>query len=181
MLSFAAVRALTGFLVDVEADADSLGWSRPPLLLLVQDLPAPSTTTVARRQIRALHLPLRPARVGRYRAGLPDFLADLAAALRTNPPLGRPTLAACVDLGRIADLLTDPLPGLRLVAWAICYEDVLVAPDDLHEIRRRRRRRRRRPRLPDYPDARRTAPGDRHRRTVGRHGRADADQARGTR
>ncbi|WP_428962235.1 hypothetical protein [Micromonospora fluostatini] len=136
MLSFAAVRTLTRFLLDVEADADDLGWGHPPLLLLVQDRPAPSATTSTRRQMRAVQLPLRAARVGRYRAGLPDFLTDLATALRTDRPLGRPTLAACVDLGLIVDLVAEPLPGLRLVAWAICYEDVLVAPDDLREVRR---------------------------------------------
>ncbi|WBB78571.1 hypothetical protein O7606_20435 [Micromonospora sp. WMMD882] len=135
-MSFNAVRALTGCLLDVEANADLLGWGQPPLLLLVQERPAPSAASGTRRQMRVAHLPLNDTRLGRYRAGLADFLPDLAAALRADRPVGRPTLAACVDIGLIADLLADPAPGLRLLAWAVRYEDVLVESDDIHEIRR---------------------------------------------
>ncbi|MEV0005651.1 hypothetical protein AB0H28_25670 [Micromonospora sp. NPDC050980] len=135
-MSFNAVHALTGCLLHIEASADLLGWGRPPLLLLVQDRPAPSATNGTRRQMRAVHLPLNDTRMGRYRAGLADFLPDLAAALDIDQPVARPTLAACVDISLIADLLADPTPGLRLLAWAVCYEDVLVASDGPHEIRR---------------------------------------------
>ncbi|MGC4857120.1 hypothetical protein ACLQ24_28055 [Micromonospora sp. DT4] len=69
-------------------------------------------------------------------AGLPDLLLGLATALNTDRPVGRPTLSTCVDLGLIVDQIADPTPGLRLLAWAVCYEDVLVESDDLHEIRR---------------------------------------------
>ncbi|WP_229705713.1 hypothetical protein [Micromonospora sonchi] len=135
-MSFNAVHTLTGCLLDVEANADLLGWGQPPLLLLVQDRPAPSAASGTRRQMRVAHLPLNGTRLGRYRAGLADFLPDLAAALRADRPVGRPSLAACVDIGLIADLLADPTPGLRLLAWAVRYEDVLVAPDEIHEVRR---------------------------------------------
>ncbi|WP_247671545.1 hypothetical protein [Micromonospora sp. M61] len=135
-MSFHAVHTLTGCLLDVEASAELVGWGRPPLLLLVQDRPAPTAPHGTRRQMRAVHLPLNEARMGRYRAGLADLLADLATALDINQPVARPTLAACVDVGLITDLLADPTPGLRLLAWAVCYEDVLVESDDLHEIRR---------------------------------------------
>ncbi|WP_245714630.1 hypothetical protein [Micromonospora inyonensis] len=135
-MSFAAVHTLTGLLLNVEASADGLGWGRPPLLLLVQDRPSPSAPHGTRRQARAAPLPVHGRRVGRYRAGLPEFLRDLAAALRADRPVGRPTLAACVDLGLIGDLVADPTPGLRLLAWAVCYEDVLVESDEPHEIRR---------------------------------------------
>jgi hypothetical protein len=135
-MSFNAVHTLTGCLLDVEANADLLGWGHPPLLLLVQDRPAPPAASGTRRQMRVAHLPLNDTRMGRYRAGLADFLPDLAAALRAGRPVGRPSLAACVDIGLIADLLADPTPGLRLLAWAVRYEDVLVAPDEIHEVRR---------------------------------------------
>ncbi|MEU7800710.1 hypothetical protein AB0B10_15705 [Micromonospora arborensis] len=136
-MSFNTVHALTGCLLHVEAGADLLGWGRRPLLLLVQDRPAPTAPHgTTRRQMRAVHLPLNATRMGRYRAGLADLLPDLATALDSNQPIARPTLAACVDIGLITDLLADPTPGLRLLAWAICYEDVLVESDDLHEIRR---------------------------------------------
>ncbi|WLS48795.1 hypothetical protein Q3V37_17610 [Micromonospora profundi] len=134
-MSFHAVHTLTGSLLHIEASADLAGWGRPPLLLLVQDRPAPSAPHGTRR-MRAVHLPLNDTRMGRYRAGLADLLPDLAAALDINQPVARPTLAACVNVGLIADLLAEPTPGLRLLAWAVCYEDVLVESGDLHEIRR---------------------------------------------
>ncbi|MFE0527109.1 hypothetical protein ACFW0V_05870 [Micromonospora parva] len=135
-MSFHAVHTLTGCLLHIEASADLLGWGRPPLLLLVQDRPTPSAPNGLRRQMRAAHLPLNDTRMGRYRAGLADLLPDLATALDINQPVARPTLAACVDIGFITNLLADPTPGLRLLAWAVCYEDVLVESDDLHEVRR---------------------------------------------
>ncbi len=58
----------------------------------------------------AVQVPVNPARVGRYRAGLPDLLLDLAAALSADRPVGRPTLAACVDLNLIGDRVSDPTP-----------------------------------------------------------------------
>ncbi|WJK33143.1 hypothetical protein [Solwaraspora sp. WMMA2065] len=131
-----AVHTLTDCLLRVEARADTAGWGHPPLLLLVQDRPAPSAADPTRRRTRAVTLPLNPARLGRYRAGLADLLTDLAAALRLNRPVGRPALAACVDPRLIAGLVTEPTPGPGLLAWAVCYEDVLVDPDALHEIRR---------------------------------------------
>ncbi|WP_244236388.1 hypothetical protein [Micromonospora inaquosa] len=135
-MSFNTVHTLTGCLLHIEANADLLGWGRPPLLLLVQERPAPTAPRGTRRQMRAVHLPLNDTRMGRYRAGLADLLPDLASALDSNQPVARPTLAACVDIGLITDLLAEPTPGLRLLAWAVCYEDVLVESDDLHEIRR---------------------------------------------
>lgn len=136
MLSFPTVHALTGCLLDLEASADQRGWGHPPLLLLIQDQPSPSAPHRTRRQMTAVQVPVHPTRVGRYRAGLADFLLALDAALRADQPLWRPTLAACVDLVLISDLVDDPSPGLRLLAWALCYEDVLVECDELHEIRR---------------------------------------------
>ncbi|QDY11182.1 hypothetical protein FJK98_31915 [Micromonospora sp. HM134] len=136
MMTFNAIRALTGCLLDVEADADLHTWGQPPLLLLAQDRPAPSSASGTRRQMRVAHLPLDAHRLGRYRAGLVDFLPDLADALRADRPVGRPTLAACVDICLIVDLLADPTPGVRLLAWGIRYEDVRVASDDIHEVRR---------------------------------------------
>ncbi|WP_233599745.1 hypothetical protein [Micromonospora sp. M71_S20] len=135
-MSFNAMRTLTGCLLDIEASADLADWGHPPLLLLVQDQPAPTASHRARRHMRVTHLPVNDRRMSRYRAGLAEFLPDLAAALEPDRPVARPTLAACVDISLIADLLADPTPGLRLVAWAVCYEDVLVEPDELHEIRR---------------------------------------------
>ncbi|QOC89703.1 hypothetical protein [Micromonospora craniellae] len=136
MLSFPTVHTLTGCLLDLEASADELGWGRPPFLLLIQDQPAPSAPSPKARQMTAVRVPVNPGRVGRYRAGLPHLLLDLATSLSTDRPLGRPTLAACVDLGPIVDRVSDPTPGLRLLAWAVCYEDVLVESDQLCEIRR---------------------------------------------
>ncbi|MFG3645065.1 hypothetical protein ACGF3C_32805 [Micromonospora sp. NPDC047762] len=135
-MSFDAVHTLTGGLLHVEASADLLGWGRPPLLLLVQDRPAPTAPRGTRHQVRAARLPFNDARMGRYRAGLADLLPDLATALDINQPVARPTLAACVNVGLIMDLLADPTPGLHLLAWALCYEDVLVESDDLREVRR---------------------------------------------
>jgi hypothetical protein len=136
VLSFPAVHTLTGCLLDLEASADQLGWGRPPFLLLIQDQPSPSAPSSKTRQMTAVQVPVNPARVGRYRAGLPDLLLDLAAALNADRPVGRPRLAACVDLNLIGDRVSDTTPGLRLLAWAVCYEDVLVDSDELHEIRR---------------------------------------------
>ncbi|WP_245712982.1 hypothetical protein [Micromonospora nigra] len=135
-MSFNAVHTLTGCLLNIEANADLDGWSRPPLLLLVQDQPAPTGAHSTRRQMRAVHLPLNDTRMGRYRAGRVDLLTDLAAALDIHQPVARPTLAACVDINLIADLLADPTPELRLLAWAVCYENVLVDSGEPHEIRR---------------------------------------------
>ncbi|WP_433229881.1 hypothetical protein ACQP2H_30255 [Micromonospora sp. CA-248260] len=135
-MTFNAVRTLTGCLLDVEADADLQGWGQPPLLLLAQDRPAPSAASGTRRQMRVAHLPLDDRRLGRYRAGLVDFLPDLAHTLHADRPVGRPTLATCVDTCLIADLLADPTPGIRLLAWGIRYEDVRIAADEMHEIRR---------------------------------------------
>jgi hypothetical protein len=136
VLSFNAVHTLTGCLLDVEARADQLGWGRPPLLLLIQDRPAPSATSGTRRELRAAHLPLNDVRMSRYRAGLTAFLPDLAGTLAAGTHIRRPTLAACVDIDLITDLLAEPTPGLRLLAWAVCYEDVLVESAEPHEIRR---------------------------------------------
>jgi hypothetical protein len=136
VLSFNAVHTLTDSLLHIEAHAGLAGWGCPPLLLLVQDRPAPTGPHGGRRQMRAVHLPTDDTRLARYRTGLAGFLPDLAAAFDIHRPLARPTLAACVDITLIADLLTDPTPGLRLLAWAVCYEDVLVGSDGLHEIRR---------------------------------------------
>ncbi|MEU7617272.1 hypothetical protein AB0B27_14430 [Micromonospora rifamycinica] len=135
-MTFNAVRTLTGCLLGVEATADFQGWGQPPLLLLVQDRPVPSAASGTRRQMRVSHLPLDDHRLGRYRAGLVDFLPGLAHTLRADRPVGRPILAACVDTCLVADLLTDPTPGIRLRAWAVCYEDVRVAADEIHEVRR---------------------------------------------
>jgi hypothetical protein len=136
MMSFNAVHALTECFLDTESTAEAHGWSHPPFLLLIQDRPAPSAANDMRRQMRIVHLWLNDNRLGRYRAGLADFLPELAATLAADRPVGRPTLAACVDVGLIVDLLADPTPGLRLLAWAVCYEDVLATSDGLHEIRR---------------------------------------------
>ncbi|QOC94376.1 hypothetical protein [Micromonospora craniellae] len=136
MLSFNAVHTLTESLLAVDARVDRLGWGRPSRLLLVHDRPAPAEPRCGRRQMRTVHLPLNPARLGRYRAGLADFLTDLTDALPAGRPPARPTLAACVDLHLITTLLTDPTPGVRLLAWALDYEDVLIEPHRLHEIRR---------------------------------------------
>lgn len=139
MLSFPLIHTLTGCLLDIEARADLLGWGRPPLLLFAQDRPDPSAPH-QRRQMRLIHLPVDVERMGHYRAGLADFLQDLATMLDTTHhaplPSSLRSLTACVDVNIITRLITDSTPGFRTLAWAVCYEDVLIDSEDLHEIRR---------------------------------------------
>ncbi|WP_432833006.1 hypothetical protein [Dactylosporangium sp. CA-092794] len=143
MLSFATVHAITACLLNVEHDtppvpvaaAEHLG-----TIVLAQDQPA----CPASGPLRALRLLSRPL-LGdeRRHLTLPAVLDQIADAITADGaapapwpghsdhgPLHRDDLAA------LRRALCESRPGLRLLAWAICYDDLLADDEDIVAVRR---------------------------------------------
>ena len=120
MLSFTTTHAITECLLCADADAEATGWGGPPALLLLRGhwlAPPPDPQP---RRIQVDTFPLPPAALRRH-GGLPAILTAIAARYR-RPDLRHP----------------DPTSGgpLRLLAWAVRYEDILAEDTDLAQIRR---------------------------------------------
>jgi hypothetical protein len=133
MLSFNTTHALTGYLLDADAHAESRGWGNAPVLLLVQDRPLVAAGTRQLRHMRAVTITLQPDKVAERRAGIPGVLHDIVATLADRDS----QLAAehdAVDLDAAAGQICGC--GARVLAWAVLYEDVHVDAADLRQIRR---------------------------------------------
>ena len=142
MLSFATVHALTECLLHVEHDtppaplaaAEQLG-----TLVLAQDQPT-CPTGGPLRALRLLRLPLLGDQ--RRHLTLPAALHQIAAAMAAdaapdpspdgeeNGPLHPDDRAA------LRHALRKPRPGLRLLAWAVCYDDLLADDEGIAPLRR---------------------------------------------
>ena len=130
MLSFATVHALTGRLLAADASAPSGSWGAPASLLLIQDR-AVHAHDPGLRAIRAVPVSLAGAETTARPGGLPGILHQVAAALSGNtPPLQG------VDLDVIAAHLTEPVPELRLLGWAVRYDDVHTDDGDVYPVGR---------------------------------------------
>jgi len=149
VLSFDTTHTLTGRLLQAEADAETRGWGRPPVLLMLHDQPySPPGSPNRLRRMRVLSYTLDPGDIAEHTTGLPAVLHNLAEHL-TNPD---PDMRACTAMpaGRGADLDADrgphagqitadmitASPAARLLAWAVLYEDLAADPADIAEVRR---------------------------------------------
>jgi hypothetical protein len=147
MLSFATVHALTECLLRVEhttppaplAAAEQLG-----TILLAQDQPA-CPTSGPLRALRVLRLPLLGDE--RRHLTLPAVLHQIADALADDMADGNtrpdPTCDGDEtgplhpdDLATLRHALRDRSPGSRLLAWAVCYDDLLADDEDIVAVRR---------------------------------------------
>ncbi|MEV4813880.1 hypothetical protein [Micromonospora avicenniae] len=128
MLSFPDVHALTSCLAAADADADTRGWGQPITLLLLHD--RPPATDEAQREIRSLEFPLHPNDALTDAAGQPTLLHHIADELDGPATPYQATLAAIVDLIRVAT------PHARLLAWATCYRDLQPVDRRLRQARR---------------------------------------------
>jgi hypothetical protein len=129
VLSFDTVHALTDCLIRLQADDRCTPAAAPELLgtlMLAQDNPAGSPHGHL-RQLRTLYVPLLAG--PQLHHTLPAALHHVADALsgtaHTAPPDG-PLSAA--DLTLLHAQLRNYRPGLRLLAWAVCYDDVRATP-----------------------------------------------------
>lgn len=131
MLSFATTHAVASCLLATDAETPTDPWGGPAVLSLIQDQPLDAGEPVL-RHLSALEFPLPT--VDADHGGLPAALHHLAAALIATRvghagPVGGHVAA-------IRGMLTDPLPGLRLLAWAVRYDDLLTGDGGLHPVRR---------------------------------------------
>ncbi|MGA8113919.1 MAG: hypothetical protein WCA46_09685 [Actinocatenispora sp.] len=132
VLSFDTVHALTDCLLQTDQDTPPDGADRLGHLLLAQDRPfGPNRWDI--REARILRLPLTCGTASHptLPAAL-DHLADTLTAEHTPPhgPLHEH------DLQRLRDTLAEPLPALRLIAWAVLYDDIAIHADHLTPVRR---------------------------------------------
>jgi hypothetical protein len=128
VLSFETVHALTGCLIAADAGATPEPWATPATLLLIQDRPVhPHDPDL--RAIRAVPVSLADEESTDRPGGLPGILHQVAAALSGDTP--HPPSQA-VDLNLIAAHLTEPVLGLRLLGWAVCYNDVHTEDGDVY-------------------------------------------------
>jgi hypothetical protein len=143
VLSFATVHALTECLLHVEHDtppaalaaAEQLG-----TIVLAQDHPV-CPTGGPLRALRVLRLPLLGDE--RRHITLPAALHLIAAAMATDDTAPDPSPAGDEngplhpdDLAALRHALREPRPGLRLLAWAVCYDDLLADEEGLVALRR---------------------------------------------
>jgi hypothetical protein len=141
VLSFATVHALTECLLHVEHDtppaplaaAEHLG-----TIVLAQDIPA-CPTGGPLRALRVLRLPLLGDQ--RRHLTLPAALHQIADAVH-NIAFGGSSAGEDSgplhpdDLAVLRHALHEPRPGLRLLAWAVCYDDLLADDEGLVALRR---------------------------------------------
>jgi hypothetical protein len=146
VLSFDTVHAVTTALLHIAYDTPPAG-DLLGSLVLVCDHPT-GHTTAYRRRIRLLQIPLL---AGRHQHTLPaamDRIGDILTTA-THPTGGRhragdhETLATHCDgplpaggLRRLLAPVTGPRPGDRLLAFAVCYDDLAVDTRHLHAQRR---------------------------------------------
>lgn len=143
MLSFNTVHALVDHLMQLNTAPTWLN-AKPfrglGTIAVVHDHPlregAPDL-----RCLRVLQLPLRTDH--RRHQTLPAALHQIADSLtpeptagtsRTPEPAGPPLNP--FDLDILRQQVHQPHPGLRLLAWAVCYDDLLADADTLTRARR---------------------------------------------
>ena len=143
MLSFDTVHALTECLLRVQQDTPPAPPAAPELLgtiVLAQDyrLGLPDWRL---RQVRVLQLPLLGDR--RRHHTLPAALHQIADTLAPHP--GTAASGGMLaddgplhpdDLDVLRHALHERRPGLRLLAWAVCYDDLLADTAHLPMLRR---------------------------------------------
>jgi hypothetical protein len=120
VLSFTTTHAITECLLLSDADAEATGWGGPPALLLLRGHTLGPTTHAQPHLLYVDTFPLPPAALRRH-GGLPAALTGIAAVYRRpDSRHHRPTAG----------------PLLRVLAWAVRYEDILADDLDLAQIRR---------------------------------------------
>lgn len=96
--------------------------------------------TPDRRGMRLMPLPLLtdhrrhqtlPAALHTIAESLPPALTTPEPAAALNDPVLDP-----FDLAVLRQQVQQPDPGLRLLAWAVCYDDLLTDTDTLTRVRR---------------------------------------------
>ncbi len=133
MLSLDTTHAVTGCLLDADADATSFGFRSPAALLVLHDRPLTPPGPRRLRQLRAVAYTLNPHDLAAHTQGVPGVLTDLAAALTRSTTT---TVGRGVDLAELADAIAHDPPDFRLLAWAVLYHDLHAGPAGIHEIRR---------------------------------------------
>lgn len=112
MLSFRTTHAITGELI---AATRSAHWRGHPLLLLIQDRPAAHPQVPDARHLRATPIDLPDHLWTAHPGCVAAVLDDLAAG--------------AVDPTRAITHDDDFGPDARVVALAVCYDDILTDPD----------------------------------------------------
>lgn len=108
-----------------------MGWGQPATMLLIHDRPL--TIPGSPREIRGVEFPLHPDDLLTDPAGLPALLHRLAAGLgNATAPTPYQTV-----LDTIVRHIRAATPDSRLLAWATCYYDDLLAGDGQQRSARR--------------------------------------------
>lgn len=112
MLSFRTTHAITGELI---AATQAAHWRDQPLLLVIQDRPAAHPEVPDARHLRVTPIDLPDHLWTAHPGGIAATLDDLAAgAIHPTRPITHDD-----DFG----------PDARLLALAVCYDDILTDPD----------------------------------------------------
>lgn len=129
MLSSGTVHAITNHLL---AAAETLTAARdggcPPTLLLIHDHPIDGDNSTL-RAMGAVEFPLPTDGTGGGHRGLADLLHEVAATITAVVDATAPHVPP-------TQILTDRTPGMRLLAWAVRYDDVDTTDDDPRLVRR---------------------------------------------
>jgi hypothetical protein len=114
MLSFRTTHAITGELL---AATRSAGWSSHPLLLIIEDRPAGHPDHPDARHLRVTPIDLPEQLWAAHPGGVAAVLEDLAGGVQ-DP--SRPIRHHDGSFG----------PHARLLAVAVCYDDIATDPDN---------------------------------------------------
>ncbi len=156
MLSFDTTHAITGCLIHTEADLHAAGWGQPTLLAVLHDQPHPDpdppTGGARLRRLRVDLVPISPRDLATHPAGLPGYLHDIATHLTTGldaglagpPAAGHRRVGAAAVLAALwaARQGSRPDVPIRVLAWAVAYEDITTltggsdGADEVRELRR---------------------------------------------
>jgi hypothetical protein len=134
VLSFDTTHAVTGCLLQADAEATSFGFRGPAVLLVLHDRPLTPPGSRRLRQLRAVAYTVDPHELAAHAQGLPGVLTDLAAALTRSTTT--PTTGRGIDLAMVTDAIAHVPPDSRLLAWAVLYHDLHAGPAGIHEVRR---------------------------------------------
>ncbi|MEU1606052.1 hypothetical protein [Micromonospora matsumotoense] len=131
MLSSNAVHTLTACLIEADADAEQFGWGQTATVLLIHDWPL-NPAIPRQRRMRSLEFPLHPEDLLRDPAGLPALLHRLADSLRlpATPAPYQKILQTMLARARMT------AADVRLLAWAVCYDDIHVRDGQPQRFRR---------------------------------------------
>ncbi|MFG2043954.1 hypothetical protein [Dactylosporangium sp. NPDC048998] len=106
-------------------------------LLVVHDGAAPDTPPGTRR-MSCIAVAIHPQMVEAYRGGLPDLLADLAAAVYPSGQAAETGLSKIIRRGAadvLADAFAAPEPDMRLLACAVSYDDIHIGDTQTTDAR----------------------------------------------